>query len=955
MKPIKILSKMVMAIVLLFKNKVKMKLILTFLLIIVNVVINYGQVNKKSLTHEVYDSWKSLNGEIISSNGKFVAYEVNPQKGNGKLFLYNAITNKLDSFDRGYKAVFSARSDFLVFKIKPTEESIRKSKKEKKKKDEMPRDSLKVWFLNKDTSFVYAKVKSFTIPKEESEFIAINIEKELKKEKKDTISTNDTTIKKINKNIEKKEKSSKDKKKELSNLLLLNTKTLDTVIFKNISEYFVSKNGGIIVVIQMNTDTIDSSFVKIFDAKSKKVKNIFSEQGVARNLTCNNDQLAFLYSADTCENKSYVLKFWTSKLNKVITICDSTTNSIPKGWLPSENYNLWLSDDETKLFFGTAPKPINNKKDTLLDDEKCNLDIWSWNDEKIQPQQIKNLETEKKRTYLAVYKINTNEIIQIADTIYKIATTPFKGNGNYSIATSQKNYEKMSTWDTPVYRDYMLINITTGKKSVIAKKVKYAVSLSPFEKYLFWFNFADSAWYSQPVNSNKSACLTCNIKYPFYNEDDDQPNSPEAYGYMGWTNNDEEFLVYDRFDIWKLNPLNNKNSSVIISGRMFKTQYRYEKTNTEINYIPKNENILLHSFKENNKHEGYLLFNIKSNKAIFLTEGGYNYNFSAKAQKADAAIWTQSNYNTYPNLHYSLKNFNNEKIISDVNPQQSQYLWGSVELVKWKTFDGKELEGLLYKPENFDTTKKYPMIIYFYELNSNELFRYYSIRPSRSVINFTYYTSNGYIIFVPDIKYSKGHPGNDAYNCIISGVKEICKNKWVDSKHLGLQGQSWGGYQTAYLVTRTDSMFAAAMAGAPVSNMTSAYGGVRWESGVSRIPQYEKGQSRIGYSLWDSLSLYIENSPIFGANKIQTPLLIMSNDGDGAVPWYQGIELYMALRRLEKPVWLLNYNGDEHNLSKRPNMIDLSIRMQEFFDHFLKNATAPQWLEKGIDAINKGK
>ena len=929
-----------------------MKFIITFLLVFVNFVFGFGQAIKKPLTHDLYDSWKSLNGETICNNGTFVAYEVNPQKGNGKLFLWNSSINKTDSFARGYKATFSPNSDFLIFKIKPTEEETRKAKKDKKKKDELPKDSLKILFLNKDTSLAFANVKSFSIPKENPNYIAVYFEKEIKKAKKDTIITNDTITKTIKKNSDKKDKSSKDKKKELSNLLLLNTKTFDTLIFKNISEYYVSKNGGIVAVIQMSTDTIDSSFVKIFDTKSKKVINVFSELGVAKYLTCNNSQLAFLHSTDTCENKSFILKFWTLKSNKVITVCNSTTSSIPKGWLPSENYSMFFSDDESKLFFGTAPKPVNNKKDTLLDDEKCNLDIWSWNDEQIQPQQLKNLDKEKKRTYLAVYHTQTNNIVQIADTIFKTATTPFHGNGNYSIAMSQKGYEQMSSWDFPVYKDYSLINLITGEKKHIAKKVKYNIMLSPSEKYLFWFDYADSAWYSQPINEKKSICLTCNLKFPFYNEDDDTPNPPDAYGYMGWTENDENFLAYDRYDIWKLNPLNKEKPSIIISGRMFKTQYRYEKTNNEINFIPKNENILLHCFKENNKHEGYFLLNIKSNNIKLLTEAGNNYNFSVKAQKSDSYIWTQSTYNMYPDLRFTKNNFKNINIVSNVNPQQNEYLWGNVELIKWRAFDGKELEGLLYKPENFDSTKTYPMITYFYELNSNEIFRHYSVKPSRSVINFTFYTSNGYIIFVPDVKYGKGHPGNDAYNCIISGVKELSKNNWIDKNHLGLQGQSWGGYQVAYLITRTDTMFAAAMAGAPVSNMTSAYGGIRWESGQGRMFQYEKGQSRIGYNIWDSLSLYIENSPIFGANKIKTPLLIMANDGDGAVPWYQGIEFYMALRRLEKPAWLLNYNGDEHNLSKRPNMLDLSIRMKDFFDHYLKDSPAPEWMEKGRDAIN---
>src|SRR5690606_41680366 len=103
--------------------------------------------------------------------------------------------------------------------------------------------------------------------------------------------------------------------------------------------------------------------------------------------------------------------------------------------------------------------------------------------------------------------------------------------------------------------------------------------------------------------------------------------------------------------------------------------------------------------------------------------------------------------------------------------------------------------------------------------------------------------------------------------------------------------------QIAHMITRTN-LFAAAIAGAPVANMVSAYGGIRWSTGMSRMFQYEQTQSRIGGSLWRRPLQFIENSPIFWADKVQTPLLMMHNDQDGAVPWYQGIEYYMALRRL---------------------------------------------------------
>src|ERR1043166_3336861 len=211
------------------------------------------------------------------------------------------------------------------------------------------------------------------------------------------------------------------------------------------------------------------------------------------------------------------------------------------------------------------------------------------------------------------------------------------------------------------------------------------------------------------------------------------------------------------------------------------------------------------------------------------------------------------------------------------------------------------------------------------------------------------YCSNGYVVFVPDIPYKIGYPGESAMSAIMPGVQSILTRGYIDPKRLGLQGQSWGRYQTGYLVTETN-MFAAACAGAPVSDMISAYGGIRWGSGVTREGQYEHGQSRIGGSLWEQPLRFIENSPIFFVDKIKTPLLIMSNDKDGAVPWYQGIEYFSALRRLNKPAWLVVYN-----LVQRKNRKDWSVRMQQFFDHYLKGAPMPVWMAQGIPATQKGK
>ena len=308
----------------------------------------------------------------------------------------------------------------------------------------------------------------------------------------------------------------------------------------------------------------------------------------------------------------------------------------------------------------------------------------------------------------------------------------------------------------------------------------------------------------------------------------------------------------------------------------------------------------------------------------------------------------------FPDLWTSTLDLGHMRQISEANPQQDDYLWGSVDLIEWTSLDGIPLKGMLYKPEGFDAAKKYPMMVYFYEKMSNGLHRHRPPATARSSISFSFYASRGYLVFVPDIPYKVGYPGESALNAVVPGVTALINKGFVDEENIGVQGHSWGGYQIAYMVTETN-LFKAAEAGAPVSNMTSAYGGIRWGSGMSRMFQYEKTQSRIGGSLWQYPLRYIDNSPLFQADKIETPILMMHNDDDGAVPWYQGIEFFVALRRLGKPVWMLNYNGEPHGLQKYQNKRDFAIRMQQFFDHYLKGAPAPVWMEKGVPAIDKGK
>jgi dipeptidyl aminopeptidase/acylaminoacyl peptidase len=421
---------------------------------------------------------------------------------------------------------------------------------------------------------------------------------------------------------------------------------------------------------------------------------------------------------------------------------------------------------------------------------------------------------------------------------------------------------------------------------------------------------------------------------------------------------DSAVLVYDRYDIWKV-PADGSAPVRLTSGRekglTYRVEYLWERGETEFRHIGLKDNVILSVFDNATKENGVATLNLAQPAKSFktLVMGGYTWDDIKKARKADVFLYRKGNFRDPMDLYVASVIGKNDKKLTAINPQIADYNWGTVELYKWTAFDGTPLEGLLYKPEDFSPEKKYPVICYFYEKDSETLYSHIQVQPMWSIINIPFFVSRGYVVFVPDIVYRSGIPGESAYNCIVSGAQSLWQFPWIDKDNMAIQGQSWGGYQVAYLITRT-SMFKAAGAGAPVSNMTSAYGGIRWESGMSRQFQYEQTQSRVGRDLWNGIELYMENSPLFKLPNVTTPVLIMHNDNDGAVPWYQGIELFMGLRRLGKPAWLLEYNDEAHNLRQRRNRKDLSIRLQQFFDYYLKGEPEPAWMKDGVPTAKKG-
>ncbi len=382
-------------------------------------------------------------------------------------------------------------------------------------------------------------------------------------------------------------------------------------------------------------------------------------------------------------------------------------------------------------------------------------------------------------------------------------------------------------------------------------------------------------------------------------------------------------------------------------GRKSETVFRYRSLDPEERAIPTDKPLLLSANDDKTESSGFYRVAYAASaapeKVVMLDK---SFGAIVKAKNADRVVFTQARFDEFPDLWVSDLTFRDIKKVSNANPQQAEYNWGKAELMQYINADGKTLRAILIKPENFDPSKKYPMMVYIYEELSEGLHSYRAPNPGTS-INITRYVSNGYLVLMPDIVYDTGYPGESAEKCVIPAVNTVVAQGFVDPKRIGIQGHSWGGYQITHLITQTN-LFAAVQAGASVSNMISAYGGIRWGTGMSRAFQYEKTQSRIGAPPWDAPLQFIENSPIFWVEKVQTPFLMIHNDEDDAVPWYQGIEFFSAMRRLGKEAYLFNYNGEAHGLRQRDNQKHWTVHQDEFFDHFLLGKPKPEWMEKGV-------
>jgi dipeptidyl aminopeptidase/acylaminoacyl peptidase len=942
---------------------------ITITIILYFIFFNFWGQNKKPITHESYNEWKYLSDKSISSQGNIITSKLVSYRGNDSLLIHKkANINIPIRIGRATNAQIDFNEKFVVFNLVNDYDSIRKLKIDKVNKKKWTKDSLGIYALEKDTLYKIPQVAKYQIGKEGGGWILVMRDESYKIKKKEELVKKNCFL------FKKKSEPTKLTDKSIGSVLtVFYTDSWTKNDIENVSDYSISNFGNKYAYVQTNTfkDTLDSAQLFVYEASN--LQNIFSIEGEITQPTFSKsgDQIAFKTSSDTGEYKKYQLYLYDFNKKELHLVLDTIGGILKDYQSVDSDSKISFSDNGQRMFYNIGIKPIQPPKDTLTDDEKYQLDIWSWTDGRIQPQQLLGAKKDAKGLIEVVFDIETQKNIPLCDTNLQSLSFSNQKNEDFVLMRDQLPYLKEMTWDF-WYFDIYSVNIKTGEKQKILEKLHgWSAYLSPNGKHLVYFESLDSSWYHKNSETNIAKNITQNIDEKFYKMHHDvaQKIGPEGRAY--WVEGEDVIAIESQHDIWFFPLVENGIPYRYTKGKEANITYSLLKIEEEMDFLSFQNGIYMKGIDNKTMSENITLVKENIKEGTFkknleisyieiiekkkLIEKDAKFLQVSKAKKSDDVIFQYMTFDKSPELYLTNALFENEIQLTNSNPQQSQYNWCTVEIINWVDYNGDSISGLLYKPEDFDASKKYPMIAYFYERYTDRLHTYYRPKPTASIIYAPEYASNGYVVFIPDIKYKIGKPAQGAYDAIMSGTDYLVRNfNFIDSTRMGLQGQSWGGYQTAQLITMT-TRYKCAMAGAPVSNMFSAYGGIRWGSGLARTFQYETGQSRIGKTIWEAPELYIENSPLFHLPKVQTPLLIMHNDADGAVPWYQGIELYNGLRRLQKPTWMFNYNGDDHNLMKDANRLDLSIRMKQFFDYYLQDKPIPEWMEQGIPATEKGK
>ncbi|MCD6200756.1 MAG: S9 family peptidase [Bacteroidales bacterium] len=882
----------------------------------------FSQDTLPVLTKKDYDQWQILSRTDISPDGQWVVYRITRVEGNDTLFIASAhaAADTTYAFAFGSGVKFSRNSEWAAFRIGYPEKEM----EQKKEKHQEIRYKMMLLHLTDGKKQLFRDIRSYDFS-HTSGWLAMQAYKPEKSKAKG------------------------------SDLILRTLKTGTTQNFGNITEWSFNKPGDRLAYI-VDAENKSGNSVNLINLAENKITVLASDTNTFRKLSWEKEghALAFLravYDTSFTQPTHHVLAVREiSHPENSFEIVPDKISNFPDSMRIKETYAPQWSKDLSLIYFGIekwTPKKKKDKKKKKKKEKQPEVDIWHWKDDPIQPEQKKKYGMDKNFSYLCSWDPIHNAFHRLADE--EVRNNALTGDGGHVLLWTMKPYKPQFKL---VYADFYIVDPKTGQRKEILKHHIRNITASPGGKYLLYFK--DNNWWTYNITTGGKTNLTESLNVPFWNVRDDHPAVIKPpFGKAGWTNDDREVLLYDEYDVWAVRPDGSK-AIKLTRGRERKIIYRYLRTDNEKEYIDTKQPVYFSMFGDTTKNSGFAVLWPKKKKTVatLLYEAKGNSRLK-KALKNDKFIFVKQTYEESPDIFYTSADFHHLRKITHTNPQQAKYAWGKATLVSFTNRDGKKLQGVLHYPAHYESGKKYPMLVYIYEIRSTYL-HYYVVPSPKSFYNITHYVQQGYFVFQPDIVYKVNHPGESAVNCVVPAVEKIIATGMIDKDRIGIMGHSWGAYQTSFIITQTH-LFSAAVAGAPLTDMISMYNSIYWNSGTPDQQIFEVSQGRFTQPWWMELKEYMENSPMFQAAKINTPLLVTFGDKDGAVDWHQGIEMYITMRRMEKPMIMLVYAGENHAVRKKENMLDYTRRINEFFDHYLLGKPAKSWIRNGVKYIDKMK
>jgi dienelactone hydrolase len=750
-------------------------------------------------------------------------------------------------------------------------------------------------------------------------------------------------------------------------LIVYNLSTRKDVSFDNVARYSLSKDGKILLVVTTNNkDSLSKENLIWVDLPNRKISQAWS--GIrfgAFSFDENSQQLVFIGNRSTVDFPGNSIYFYKAGVKQALDLFSNQSDAVKNEYAVldvrpsfdlSGNKILFQIKKKEIAKSDLAPSPLKGSP---------NITLWSYKDEYLQSEQhylnTNSYFKDNRGIWAAINLKRDNRLIEFS-SISEGLINRYKLN-DYAIIFGNKHV--CDTCNT-LFSLYRSSTDSLDQRLITERKNGLLVTLSPDGRFVVWYDPENYCYYSYEIASDKLRNISKSIIV--YDEAALKIGNNLNFGIATWAPQNKYIYIYDQFDIWKLDLEGVDEPINITFGYGRKHQITFALADIQGNdappFIQDNKELILMGYNNGNKFNGFWkLTPGKKGKLEECSMGAYSYytprigklglvDFArgeapVKAKNANRYLVKRMSATSFPN-YYLTDNFRDFTPVTDVHPEKN-YNWLTDSLITWKTSDGQLSQGILYKPENFDPAKKYPLIFTYYEKMSDELFNYPTPDFSNDRLNIPYYVSNGYLVFVPDMHYSHGHDGQAVVHTVTSAAKYLVSFPWVDSTKLGLQGHSFGGWETNVLITHSH-MFEAACEAAGVVNEVSSFGQLYGGGGTShRYYEISGNASPYGKGVtpWTHPNQYIENSPIFSIDNVTTPLLMMQGTDDGNVPPAQSIELFLAMRRAGKKVWFLQYANATHNLFGE-DAKDYTIRMKQFFDHYLKGAPPPKWMTQGV-------